>query len=223
MSSLSTELKSSFQEPTRLVTKPSAKGELHNRLLAYALQFYHKLDKFPSIEKAAADLKVTVSEIEKLWNSEKFQSALAKQGIILREDDDGLLTFEQLIVANELVASTNKRTVRQTLEVLEITQAQYEGWLRDPVFQKYLKEKTKGILDASEYAAHRGLAQAVETGDLKAIQWFYELKGLWSPRLTVDFNVDVMISKVVDIIVKYVKDDETIKAIAKDIGELNAT
>lgn len=161
-------------------------------------------------------LPPTKRRINKTLNKPRFKSALEKRGMEYKTDNQ-VLTPKQLILVNMLLTVDDKRTLRQKLEMLEIKMSQYQGWLRDPVFHRYLTTRTEQLFENSDHEAYKALVGSVVAGDVSAMKLFFEMRGIYSPRLDVHVNVESVIYRVVEVVGKYVKDPEVLNAIANEV------
>jgi hypothetical protein len=191
-------------------------------ILFYMEQFYWKNGRLPSVEVVSQTLKIEPPEIRKTWLKDGFQESLVRMGVLSHVDKkDGVLTPKQAMLVNMLMNVEDKQSVRQKLAALDITSTQYNAWLRDPVFQEYLKLRTEQLFQFSDHEAYKSLLQAVTNQDVSAIKLFFEMRGIYNPRVQIDINIETVIYRVVEIVAKHIKDPIAIEAIARDIESLN--
>ncbi len=190
-------------------------------VLTFLEQKFWEDGMIPTNEAAAEETGVSLVSIKRYWQDDLFRTALQARGVSQdNRPDKKALTMMQLMAANAMMNLWDRRSMREKCKELKITPAELAGWMRQPAFQEHLKKRAATILDTAEPAAHRGLVQAIEAGDLKAITLFYEMKGIYNPRLQVDVNVSVVLTRVVEIVSKHVTDPAILMAIATDIEAL---
>lgn len=185
-------------------------------------QQYWLSGQVPTYEEIADKVGVTVGTVENWFKrNESFRFVLRSKGFPLPEDQKtGVLTPQQLMVTNMLLNLADKRSQREKLEVAGVSAQQYQMWRRDPNFMSYMQERARIMFkDASDVAAMTVLKN-MEAGDLNAARFFYELTGVYNPRVQVDVNVDSIMSRVVEIIQKHVRDPQVMLAIAEDLDRL---
>lgn len=153
--------------------------------------------------KAVAETKKWVS---KAFKNEAFLNALRSKGLDLTPvKAKKTLTAAQLALSNMLLNNMDKRSVREKLAQLNVTQQQYNAWLRDPVYQEHLRRRGEALLGSSDYIAYKNLVAAVESKDLNAIKLFMEVRGIYNPRLQIDINIEVVITRILDIVSRHVE------------------
>lgn len=159
-----------------------------------------------------------------------FRHALAVRGITLRGldgPDSGKLTEEQLVAANTMLDLADNRSRKKKLNELGVPTAKWEAWLRDPVFQNYLRTRSEAMLGDNLHEAHLALVDRVRSGDVPAIKYFNELTGRYNPNVSDKADVNSVIMMIVEVIQRHVTDPKLLHAIADDItliaGGVNAT
>jgi homoserine acetyltransferase len=123
--------------------------------------------------------------------------------------------------ANALLNANDKRSVRQLLELFKIKSPQYNAWLRDSAFQSYLRTRAEQIFESSDYEAYKALVRAVSNGDVNAIKFFFELRGIYNPKLTVNINIRSVMTEVIRVITDNVKDPQVIEVIATELERIS--
>jgi len=149
---------------------------------------------------------------------------LSQKGIDLYPKISGkVLTAEQLILANMLLNLHDKRSVREKLKEIGVTSQQYHAWLRQPQYMEYLRKRGESMLASSDHIAYKNLIGAVESKDLNAIKFFFELRGIYNPKLTIDVNVNMVLTQVVEVIARHVKDPVALSNIADELDNIVET
>lgn len=138
--------------------------------------------------------------------------ALEDRGIIVTNTHP-VLTTVQLRAANLMLNTKDGRNAKRKLEALEITTAQWEGWLRDPVFQDYITQRAENLLGDSLYEAHTSLLSSVRSGDTTALKLYYEMTGRWSSKTVGEVNIEFLMMRIIEIIQREVTDPETLMRI----------
>ena len=193
-------------------------------ILAYVEQIYWETGRIPTKDMVVEGLdpfgiKGAKTKVTQAWNKPRFQSALEKRGLE-HQNDSKLLTPTQLLLVNMLLNVEDKKSLRQKLEMLGITMAKYQTWLRDPAFHSYLTMRTEQLFENSDHDAYKALIQAVMRGDTQAMKLFFEMRGIWSPKLEINVNIESVIYRVVEVVGKHVKDPQILNAIADEVEQL---
>jgi len=107
------------------------------------------------------------------------------------------------------------------LDFVGISTQKLNSWMRDPKFAVHLRKRAEKQFAESDTKAYMSIIKGMEDGDLKATQLFLEMRGLYNPRVDVNINVDSVLTRVVEIISKHVKDPAILGAIADDLEMLD--
>lgn len=186
--------------------------------IAYIEQTWWTTGAIPTQEKVAETLGVTVNTVKKWFSDEDFRNALITRGVSLdTERDSALLTILQLTVANAILNFHDKRSLREKLSECGVNTQQYHAWMRTPAFRKYVENRAKEMFQSSDHLAYAALVDSVESKDQQALKLYFEMRGIYNPRVQVDVNVDMVLTRVVEIVAKHVKDPAILEAIARDI------
>lgn len=171
--------------------------------------------------------------VEDYINSEEFQAKLEKQGLKTDSPVLGLLTPEQVMIANMELSLLDRRSIRQKLDDYNknmktlggetISLQKVEGWKRDPAYQQYMAIRAKDQFEELETMATQNLARLIANGDLQATKLLFELKGRLNKSMTLNVNVEGVMVRIVEIIGRHVEDPKILDAIATEIEELNAS
>lgn len=201
---------------------PAPKRELTNlelKIINFVDQRFWETGGIVSYEVIAETLQVPKATVTKAMTDSRVRETLLARGVDLEESGEGLLTSQQLVLANMLLNLDDKQSRRQKLELLNIKPQTYYSWLRQPAFQNYLRKRAQALFGAADYTAYTSLIDAVEGGDMSAIKLFFEMRGIYTPKQQIDVNVEVLITSVIEVIAKRV-DPETLKLIAEDLEKI---
>ena len=202
--------------------------ETEIRILNYVEQVWWEAGGVPTNERLIEDLAVTEDQIKNFWKKPIVTKALAARGIELADADPskGILTTPQIIMANMLLNLEDKRSTREKLKELsdavgeEISTQKLAAWRRQPAFNAYLTKRAEELFKGSDPDAYAGLVQLVKQNDLGAIKTYFEMRGIYNPKVTVDVNVGLILTKIVEIVSRHVTDPEILEAIAEDVEKL---
>lgn len=182
------------------------------RILNYCEQVFWESGLLPTPERLIEDLHCSRSAVNGAFSNETFRVQLAARGI----DPEGLTTVgkliqesaalsaKQIVVANMMLNLHDKRSEREKLQLCQVSSQQYHAWLRQPAFVEFLRKRGEALFQSSDFLAYKSLVSNVKAGDNKALEIFFQMRGIWNPRLTVDVNIDVVITRVLEVISKHV-------------------
>lgn len=193
-------------------------------MLSFIEQIYWETGRVPTQAMVVSGLDpissvATQKRVAAAYGKPRFQSALQKRGLEFKNDSK-LLTPEQLLLVNMLLNVEDKKSLRQKLEMLGVKMAQYQAWLRDPAFHQYLTMRTEQLFENTDHDAYRSLIRAVMGGDVTAMKLFFEMRGIYNPRLDININVESIVYRLVEIVGKHIKDPNILTAIADDVETL---
>lgn len=176
----------------------------------------------PTPEKIKAELGISKNKQNILRQDDRIKGALMARGIDLDEQtSNGLLTPQQVVVANLLMNLHDKRSVREKLQVIGVSSQQYHAWLRQPAFADYLRKRAENLFSSSDHVAYTQLIKSVEGGSESAIKLFMEMRGIYNPKLEVNINIQSVVVRLVEIVAKHVKDPLVLEAIATEVERLD--
>lgn len=198
-------------------------------LLTYVHTHYQLYGTIPS-EDAASEYGIPRKLFIDAFNNSTFRSALEERGIILKrfEGDDWTskgLTPHQLLVANQLLDLTDQRTTKKKLQELQVNTQTYQAWLKDPAFAAYLKTRAQQLLGENDHEVNLAFLDKIRSGDIKAVQFYYEMMGIYVPQRAGVNQVDVqgLIVKIIEIIDDVVDDNDIKFVIGERLKRLIAT
>lgn len=127
---------------------------------------------------------------------------------------------EQVAAVNAALDYSDKRPLHVKLKALGVTMAQWNNWKKNPHFNAYHNERAEGLIDSSIPETHAALLSQVSRGNMRAIEFNYQLTGRFDPRKESEINVQATMVRLVEAIQRHVKDPEVIKAIAAEFQEI---
>lgn len=188
------------------------------KVLSLIEQLFWETGFLPDNSIVADKLKMAPQFIEKCYKHPVFREALVVRGIDLTpESTNKVLQPKQVMLANLLLNAFDKRSVREKLEQVQVSTQQYNAWLRQPAFSGYLRKRAEEVFKASDHEAYQGVLKSVQSGDVNALKFFFELRGIYSPRIQLDVNIESVIVQVVEVVQRHVKDPSILTAIANEI------
>lgn len=206
---------------------PEADGQPQRRLSEQQVQFVSLVEQrfwetgsVPTAEKIVEELKISETSVKKYWQDSMVREVLVSRGVSLLEGDSDLLTAQQLHLANLLMNLHDKRTVREKCADCDVSTHTYNAWMRTPAFQGYMRKRAEAMFSGAESDAYLSMITAMRSGDQSAVKLYFEMRGIYNPKVQVDVNVNLMLTKVIEIIQNRVKDPATLMLIAQDFEEL---
>lgn len=178
----------------------------------------------PTAEKIEELGLATKKWYSEFLTKEDVRKSLVARGVSLGEQfingETYVLTEEQLTAANVMLDLGDNRSRKKKLADLRISTQKWEGWMKDPAFQHYVKTRAENLLGSSQHEAHLALLDTVRKGDVSAIKYFNELTGRYAPARDNNIDLPALLMRVLEIIQRHVADDEALRSIANDMMTL---
>lgn len=193
------------------------------QIASFIEQCFFDSGKIPSNEKTAEMLGISRKEVDLAWKNKAFIPKLVARGVILNnKTHSNVLLPKQIMLAQMLLNTSDKASVREKCKILNITPAQYSAWMRQPAFTDYLRSLAQQYFAGADATAYLALVKNVERGDNAAIKLFMEIRGIYNPKLDVNINVGLIFSRLTEILVKYV-DPAQLSNIADELEALQSS
>lgn len=183
--------------PTNAATHKAIEDVDLNENLSFAslvIQHHSLDDELLTPQKAKALYGIPTEDFIAYMKIEEVILALREEGILREyqapeviyvnvDDDwrDNVLTPLQLRVANSMLDLNDQRSNKKKLQDLGVSTSRYQNWLRDPVFNAYLRKVSESMLGSYEHEAHLALIDKVRMGDTNALKLYYEITGRYVP------------------------------------------
>lgn len=195
------------------------------KVLSFIEQVFWEQGGVPSNEIVAGKLGVSLKRVRECWDLKSFKAALKSRGIQIStaETDSGILDPRQVILANLLMNVGDRRSLRQKLQDVSVTMQQYNAWMRQAPFQDYMRKRAEEQFKSTDPAAYMALIKNIDRGDMKALQMFFEMRGIYNPRTQVDVNLDSIMMRVVSILERFLSAEQLQQAAAELEGVLPKT
>jgi hypothetical protein len=159
----------------------------------------------------------TLEHVSHALSTSRVRQGLLDRGYEVQEDAPRALSAEMIEVIRAIVEPNPGLTLKQRLRGAGVTFAQYQGWLAWAPFRDALtRASEQGLKGAIGMANTRLTELAVEKGDLRAIKHLQELTGYFTPGEKQTLDVMQMIGDVMLVVMKHVKDPETLLTIGAE-------
>lgn len=191
-------------------------SELEARIAAFSEQQWFLTGHMPTPETLADTFGISRKKLNELLSNLK--TSFEERGMPIIEGRT--LSPQQVSMANQMLNLADQRSNRKKLSDNGITPTKWDGWMQNPDFKEYMMVRSKQILDGAIPEAHLALVENVKRGDLGSLKFYYEMTGFYTGK---DQAIDprAILNKVLEIIMRHVKDPETLKAIASEILPLS--
>lgn len=170
----------------------------------------------------------SVDDVHKLWpklskkvisgilGTLEFREALHHRGIQWDAKDG--LSMEQQTVLLKLSDPFDRRGLASKLKDLGVPMPRFQAWLKQPLFSELYNQHTKANYEEALPAIRQRLIGNAEAGDQRAIELVFAMTGEWNPQQQHLEDARTIVLKVVEAIIRHVKDVKTREAILSDVS-----
>ncbi len=186
-----------------------------NVLVAYRTA-YQQHGRIPSV-KQVYDLwpRMAQGAMGTIMASHEFADAAKLLGIEV--DDLGGLTREQHMAIAVLADPFDRHTIQNKLKRIGVPMGRYLNWKRNPLFMDILEQETAGAYKQSLPEIRARLIEQAEAGNMKAMELVLAKSGEWDPQAREQQNAQMLVMRVVEAVLRHVKDVDTRRLILEDI------
>lgn len=157
--------------------------------------------------------------VDVIFNSEAFKTAIELRGVEL---DSAYLTPEQDLTIQLLSDPTLKGGLTSRLRAAGVPFAKYRAWLKNPVFKDRINRLQSGVLKELEGDMLVALGEKATSGDLRAIEFAFEVTGKHNPAKQEAINLQEAIVQIIDILQQEIKDPELLARIGFRLSGIGA-
>ena len=164
------------------------------------------------------DRSLSIPILTGILATPKFRAALEARGIPA-EVPVGI-TAEQAYALTVMTDQSMTLDPFQRLKKMDITWAQWQGWLKQPMFAKIYGKTSEDLLKSSVPAALTALANRAQAGNNDAIKYLLAITGYYDPTAKGSTGeYERVISAMIDAVEKHVEDPEALKKISMAVSE----
>jgi len=160
--------------------------------------------------------KLSKKVISGVMSTLEFREAVNHRGIQWDAKDG--LSMEQQTVLLKLSDPFDRRGLASKLKDLSVPMARFQAWLKQPLFNELYNQHTKANYEEALPAIRQRLIGNAEAGDQRAIELVFAMTGEWNPNQQHLEDARTIVLKVVEAIIKHVKDVKTREAILSDVS-----
>lgn len=126
------------------------------------------------------------------------------------------------VIAAHLIADVgDKRSTAAKLKSLDLTTADWNGFLANPEFNKFFSELVDNHFRDYSTKAKLGLGKQLEIGELNAIKYYHEFTGEFRPQQQEVIHLQLIISQLMEVISRFLT-SEQITQVADEIDGIIA-
>jgi hypothetical protein len=194
------------------------KDEEFRSVCSAARSAYLAKGSLPTLDEINAVCDVPRGRIAKVMVQPEFVQVMEATGINWRLNKG--LTAKQHYVLQIMTNPTDKRSFADRLKDAGVTYVEYKSWMRQPAFASLIENFAQRALGDHLTVAHDSLLKQVEKGNTRALEFYYEMTGVYSKGSQQERDVQAVLTGVIDIIHRNVKDPDVLSSIASEIKVL---
>lgn len=153
--------------------------------------------------------------VSKIYTTPEFQEALELRGVLFNAEQG--LTEEQQYALLVITNPTNQRSLNSVLKDLNIPIARWQAWMKHPLFAAaYRKRSEDNLSEAIPMLVNR-VVQGADAGKENMIRLGLEMTGRWNPARQEVEDAKIVVSRVIEAVIKRIPDPALRQAILDDI------
>lgn len=164
------------------------------------------------------DRSLSIPVLTDLLATPKFRGALESRGIPASVPVG--ITAEQAYALMVMTDQTMTFDPFQRLKKIGVSWAQWQGWLKQPMFSRIYGKSAEDMLKSSVPAALTALANRAQAGNNDAIKYLLAITGYYDPSAkSQNAEYERVISAMIDAVEKHVEDPEALKKISAAVSD----
>lgn len=184
-------------------------------VLCFIDEHHMKRGSFPTLRLISTKTGVTQTKVVDILKNPVIQKSLENRGIDWRPVSSDRLTGEQIATIQTLLDISDKRSIKEKLKSLGVTQAKYYGWKKSNVFMEAYRGAAEALYGESLPEVHQSVIQEAVSGSYPHQKLMLAISGRWDERKQEsEMNIRQILMKVLEIIQTHVSDAETLNKIA---------
>lgn len=203
----------------QLNPEPSAIPEVDPKvenLVAYLETQYWMEGGYPLFEDLKAETGYTESQLRQ--SLLRASSILTQRGLPLYAlppgPEDSIFKEwkskydPRFVLAANLISNvTDKRSTSAKLNEIEVSLAEWDGWLTNDSYYRYYKLLVETRWSQLDEIAKLGIIRGVHMGDLKTIQYYHEFTGKHVQTTQLNLNIGAVLQRVVEVLATHLPPD----------------
>lgn len=189
--------------------------------IPYIEEFWHKKGVFPPPRELR---NRGVNDVSAMCQKPVFIKAMEKRGITIA---DGIteppvdFSKAQLAAIMTMTDYLDQRSSTTKLKQLGLTTTQWNAWMKESKFKDYVHEISAKNFTDGVHMAQVGLAKKLESGDVNAIKYYYEVTGRYNGgEAGNQQNIRIVLTKLVEVLQRRIKDPELLAQIGRDFDTI---
>ena len=165
------------------------------------------------------DRALPPQKVRELVVTPRFKQAAKERGVPVARMD-GL--SPEMVAALRTVAdpTLTQMDERKRVEALGISWQEYQGWMDYPPFREKYRTLMAKVLDVAVDKADMKLAELIESGNLKAIEYANEKTGRFVKGAQQQQDFNQLVLMVLSVLTKHITNPHELEAVSNDLGAM---
>jgi hypothetical protein len=191
-----------------------ALSELERRIVATIEESWMSRASIPSPAQISEMFGIPEKRASQILVSDEITGVLKSRGIPTTSATG--LNPEQVTAINTVVNPMDTRSRRKKLQEMDISPAEWAGWMKQPKFKEYYALQSKVLLEEAIPEARLALVDNVFRGDLGSIKYLNEMTGEYRGDAA-QVDLPALTQRIIEILQVHIKDPELLLAISQDL------
>lgn len=196
----------------------SSHGQFFKRAINAAYLAHFKGERLSFESLTAIDPGLADDKLYELMEAPLFLQALESRGIPHSPAD--FLSDEQVGALAILADHTVRKPERLKLKMAGISWMKFQGWLQQPVFRREYRAMQNRILELATERGDTVLAQLIDDGNMRAIEYANAMTGRYDPAQREAVNTMHILQMVMSLVQRHVTDEVTLLRLSEDFEKL---
>lgn len=192
--------------------------KIESAFIFFIESYWQKNGVFPRDTEINQNLGLTKEQIAELLSRKGVQASLDRRGVVSSQQDG--FTAIQLAAINTYIDISDTRPDRTKLSDLGLTPSQWNGWMRDAKFRKYVMDRAAHLFNNDTLAAAQmAVSKKVKAGDPRILKLYFDIRAK-DTELQNNQDMRSVMMGLIEIIQKHVPDQAVLKSIASEFESL---
>jgi hypothetical protein len=179
--------------------------------------FWWKYNRIPTDDELMREYAAS-TDVDAVLENKDIVRYLISNGVPV--DGTVVITPKQVRWIDTLCAANDSRTFAMKLKESNVTMAQHNTWMKNPIFQSALQSRLERILPDERVRVHSALAREASAGNVPAVKLYLQLTGeLTEGQASEKAETAKLMQGILEILETHV-DRATLLALADDFDHL---
>lgn len=183
-------------------------SELAQDVLAVVETHYTIKRKLLTVDEIAERLDIDYDSAKQVYSEPAFKQALRTKGLVTDSRFKNSLTPQQVHCANIVTNRHDAKTFREKLQICGVKVNQWNAWMADAVFSKYVQEKGNLDFNSSDHIFQGSLLEGVQNGDAASLKLYAEIRGIFQNKVSVDVNINLVVEQLVEVALMFIPEEK---------------